>query len=88
MSVRYRLFLMISGLFVFIAVCSAFLENYVMKHELAKTQVAVRAKIRKKYPKDAARYYERSPKLRMLLKLASAFIPGPCWQEIWERKIV
>jgi class 3 adenylate cyclase len=45
MSVRYRLFLIISGLFVFIAVCSAFLENYVMKRELAKAQEGVRNKI-------------------------------------------
>ncbi len=45
MSVRYRLFLIISGLFVIVAVCSAFLENYVMKRELVKAQVSVREKI-------------------------------------------
>lgn len=45
MSLRYRLFLWVSGLFVFVALCSFFLENYVSRRELAKAQQVVRQKI-------------------------------------------
>jgi len=45
MSVRYRLFLIVSGLFIFVAVCSTISENYVAHHELGKTQKVVREKI-------------------------------------------
>lgn len=45
MSLRYRLFLWVSGLFVVVAVCSFFLENYVSRRELAKAQKSVREKI-------------------------------------------
>ncbi len=45
MSLRYRLFLTISGVFVVVAICSAFLENYVTHRELAKAQKEVRDKI-------------------------------------------
>src|SRR5690348_14945030 len=45
MSLRYRLFLVVSGIFVFIAICSAFIENYVTRHELAKAQKSAKEKI-------------------------------------------
>jgi len=45
MSLRYRLFLWVSGLFVVLATCSFFLENYVSSRALAKAQKAVRQKI-------------------------------------------
>ena len=45
MSVRYRLFLVVSGIFVLVAVCGAFLEDYVMHREIAKAQTVLRQKI-------------------------------------------
>src|SRR5580698_7462302 len=45
MSLRYRLFLWVSGLFVVLATCSFFLENYVSKRQLAIAQKNLRAKI-------------------------------------------
>jgi class 3 adenylate cyclase len=45
MSLRYRLFLVVSGIFVVVAVCSAMIENYVTHRELAKAQKTVREKI-------------------------------------------
>ena len=45
MSLRYRLFLAVSGLFIVIAVCSFFMENYVTRRELAKAQASLRVKI-------------------------------------------
>ncbi len=45
MSLRYRLFLVVSGIFIFVAVCSAIIENYVTHHELAKAQKVVRERI-------------------------------------------
>jgi class 3 adenylate cyclase len=45
MSLRYRLFLWVSGLFVVVATCSYFLENYVSQRALAKTQLMLRKKI-------------------------------------------
>lgn len=38
MSLRYRLFLWVSGLFVVISICAYFTENYVTQHELIKAQ--------------------------------------------------
>ena len=38
MSLRYRLFLWVSGLFVVISICAYFTENYVTQHELTKAQ--------------------------------------------------
>ncbi len=45
MSVRYRLFLLVSGLFVVVAVCSFFIENYVTRKGLEKAQLNMRSKI-------------------------------------------
>lgn len=45
MSLRYRLFLVVSGIFVFIAICSAFIESYVTRHQLQKAQESAREKI-------------------------------------------
>lgn len=45
MSLRYRLFLAVSGLFIVIAVCSFFMENYVTRRGLAKAQASLREKI-------------------------------------------
>lgn len=45
MSLRYRLFLWISGLFLFVATCSWFLETYVSHHALTKAQTLLRKKI-------------------------------------------
>ncbi len=38
MSLRYRLFLWVSGLFVVISVCAYFMENAITQHELTKAQ--------------------------------------------------
>ena len=38
MSLRYRLFLWVSGLFVVISICAYFTENYVTQRELVKAQ--------------------------------------------------
>lgn len=45
MSLRYRLFLLVSGLFVVVATCSFFMENYVTKKGLKEAQENMRAKI-------------------------------------------
>ncbi len=45
MSLRYRLFLWVSGLFVFVSICSYFIENYVVQKELTKAQVMLRKEI-------------------------------------------
>lgn len=45
MSLRYRLFLMVSGLFVVISVCSYFIENSVTRNGLKKAQAQMRSKI-------------------------------------------
>jgi class 3 adenylate cyclase len=45
MSLRYRLFLIVSGLFIIVAVCSSISENYVAHRELAKAQDGVRKKL-------------------------------------------
>ena len=45
MSLRYRLFLAVSGLFIVIALWSFFMENYVTRRGLAKAQASLRAKI-------------------------------------------
>ncbi len=45
MSVRYRLFLWVSGVFVFVATISYFLENYITRRKLDQAQEMVREKI-------------------------------------------
>lgn len=45
MSLRYRLFLWVSGLFVVVAVCSYFVENYVANKELKIAQQQLKKKI-------------------------------------------
>lgn len=45
MSLRYRLFLWVSGLFVFVSICSYFIENNVVHHELKKAQLMLRKEI-------------------------------------------
>jgi class 3 adenylate cyclase len=44
-SLRYRLFLWVSGLFIVVSICSYFLENYVAQHQLHKAQGELRKKI-------------------------------------------
>jgi class 3 adenylate cyclase len=45
MSLRYRLFLWISGLFVVVSLCAYFSENYLTQRELTKARVALRQEI-------------------------------------------
>lgn len=45
MSLRYRLFLAVSGLFIIVALCSYFIENTVTRHGLKEAQEGLRAKI-------------------------------------------
>jgi hypothetical protein len=45
MSLRNRLFLWVSGLFVVVATCTYFLENYLTQRELKKAQVLLRKEI-------------------------------------------
>ncbi len=45
MSLRYRLFLWVSGLFVVISACSYIIENYVTRRELNKAQQNLRKEI-------------------------------------------
>jgi class 3 adenylate cyclase len=47
MSLRYRLFLWVSGLFLVVSVCSYFVENYVASTQLKRAQQALREKILK-----------------------------------------
>jgi class 3 adenylate cyclase len=45
MSLRYRLFLWVSGLFIVVSLCSYFSENYVAQSQLHKAQAELRKKI-------------------------------------------
>src|SRR5271156_6760463 len=45
MSLRYRLFLWVSGLFVVISICSYVVENAVARYELRKAQQMLRKEI-------------------------------------------
>jgi class 3 adenylate cyclase len=45
MSLRYRLFLWVSGLFLVVSICSYFVENYVANTQLNRAQQALRKKL-------------------------------------------
>ncbi len=47
MSLRYRLFLWVSGLFIVVSICSYFLENFVAQKELKRAQLKLRQEILK-----------------------------------------
>jgi class 3 adenylate cyclase len=47
MSLRYRLFLWVSGLFIVVSICSYFLENFVAQKELKSAQIKLRREILK-----------------------------------------
>jgi class 3 adenylate cyclase len=95
MSLRYRLFLIVSGLFVVVAVCSFFLENYVTHRELGKAQKAMRKQILDLSEKRridlqnflAARVAEDEMGINAILNNISSFSPqvlrfGPTLQNI------